>query len=519
MRMTAWLLRFIPAAALAASALAACALEPAPDDPSGPVAGEESTPPMGETTPVTSARYDVTVTTQPDGQGDLVYAVRGYRIPQRDAGTVVVTFPSGSELRHEYEVQGNLQLIRRGQDVFTAELARRSQDPFRDHVVAMALVVHRHYLWLKARADGEALYGIADEVAMARHMNVALHRDQSSAGYCGTDVRYLPIYGVTQETCEPERPPEPDVIATCYGAEKGQDFQCSAGLPQEAFWNGQRIDLRRCCLEHDRAFWCGGTGMGGAAPPGGVGSFPAWEAANDAVADCFVQAANEALRNAFGDAGPVDEEGAEGGFGFLEVVGRGIWDLANTGMFPEAGEGFFNLEPRDGESDEAFAMRQEQRARLIAERQSSCLCGGDRAVPLCGTRCNINDCSLPAPQVLERSAFVWTSTEDCPGGECLWVCEEKTLDGEPISRRLRTHWINHENGAGHFDSCTPEYDFTCECDEMHITQALHVCEVGFADLDHHVHDISLPGEVGLIPLPPDARFAPPPIRKPPYITP
>lgn len=526
MPMTVSLSHFTLAATLAACALAACVIEPDPVQVSrtpGPPAGLEPVQPAGAFAPLAATPYDVTMTSQPGGQGTLVYAVRGYKDPRRLAGTVVVTFGSGSEIRYFYEVVGSVQRIRKGEFVFTQELGQRGKDPFGDHVMGVAMAVHRYFRWFEAAADAERLYGAGDHVAVARHMNVALNRDSSAVGYCRAEVSIAPVYGVTQETCEPERPTAPDVIDDCYGVDYGQDFECSAGAPEEVFFWDQRIDTRSCCLEHDRAFWCGGTRMDGTVPLGDAGSFWAWEAANAELLGCQVRLMNEAFVRQLGSSPWWADIFVINSYRFFVAFWTLYWAMPGfPAMWFESGAGFFNQVRGLDESDASWNARVAERERIVAERQSSCLCGGDREVPLCGQGCRLNDCSLPVPQVLEAAAFV-RNEDACPTGECLWVCEEKTEDGEPISRRLRTYWLE-PSGEGRFIDCAPEYDFTCECDPLDIAQALPICEVHLADLDDVEHAVSLPGDGDpsngeLIPLPPDARFAPPPIRKPPYIAP
>jgi hypothetical protein len=332
------------------------------------------------------------------------------------------------------------------------------------------------------------------------------------------------VYGMTQEVCPPDEPPPvPELIDDCYGPGNGQDFECSGGPEEMWFWD-QRIDTRLCCLEHDRAFWCGGTGMDGTAPPGGVGSQQAWQAANRALVDCQVAALNEAYWDQIG-ASPwfVDIFVALSYGPYLELWTFG-WSLPGLPhLWPVSGAGFQNLQIMPGESFESFLARRAERSRIIAERQSSCLCGGDREVPLCGDTCRVNDCSLPAPQVLERAAFV--RGDWCPIGECLWVCEEITEDGEPIARRWRTYFklplLPWPFPTGFFVPCAPDYEPTCECDSLSSGQSQIACDVELVDARGLAHTVTLPGDGedanDPVSLPTDALFEVPPIHKPPYI--
>jgi hypothetical protein len=526
MPMTARLLRFVSAAALATCALAsACALDTDPTVSSeaspalpGPAAGVQ---PAGAIAPMADTPYEITMFTQPGGQGELVYSVRGYKDPRRDAGTVVVTFASGAVLQHHYEVVGASQRLRNAKRMLSRPLPERGQNPFADHVAAVAMAVHQHHRWFEARADAQLLYG-ADDAAVMRHMNVAVSREHSAVGYCGTELRIAPVYGLTYELCPPERPPGPDLIDDCYGRGNGQDFECSGG-PEEAWFLDQRIDTRLCCLEHDRAFWCGGTGMDGTPPPGGRGSQQAWRAANRDLVDCQVAALSEAYEDQLEASPPwVDFFVWVSYEVYLELWTFG-WSLPGLDiLWPHSGAGFFNLTMLPDESVEDFVARWQERAQVIAERQSSCLCGGDREVPLCGSTCRVNDCSLSAPQVLEESAFV--PGEWCQGPTCQWICVEITEDGEPVARQWSTFSTQPWLPWGPFVPCTPDYEPTCECEPLSSSQQQAACEVQLVDFDGFHHSVSLPGDGDdsngdLIELPPDARFVPPPINKPPYIRP
>ncbi|WP_428261333.1 hypothetical protein [Haliangium sp.] len=497
------------AVALAGLVLPACVNEADPGAPSPTLGAAVTT----EEVPT----HDITLRAQPGGEGSIVYSVQGFQEPEREAGIVRITFPSGNSLQHHFEAEGDIYRIGIDEYVYEDTVAPVSESPFADHVAATAMAVHRYYRWFEAWSDGVERYGTGDRDALASHMNVALHPDATDVGYCNQ----APVYGFTHTTCEPERPAVPDVIDDCYGRDTGRDFECSAGAPEVMFFFDQRIDTRSCCLEHDRAFWCGGTRMDGTVPAGDIGSFLAWEAANAALVDCQLAGLNRAFRDQLDESPWWADIGVAAAYPFVVAGWATYWSFPGfPGMWFAAGEGFLNQVRSPWESDDEWNARRAERDRIIDERQSSCLCGGDRAVPLCGQGCRINDCSLTPPAVLDEPAFEFDEDLCPPGGECLWVCEEKTEDGEPIMRRWRTYWRSTDTGEGFFRDCTPGYEPTCECERLSLMSQSRVCEVNLGN----VLLVPLPSsegseDDGLIEFPEELELGVPSVRPPPFIRP
>jgi hypothetical protein len=183
------------------------------------------------------------------------------------------------------------------------------------------------------------------------------------------------------------RPPWNEAWANdCYSG----DFECSdqgpIEVPEAIVIDGVFINWLGCCLEHDRAFFCGGTG----------GDFMA---ANRALADCVRSTIMAS------SAQPVLRWFTAELWWALFFNGTVYGNLA-TGV-----QGW----PWDG--TEQFANRRE-----------TCLCGGTVPVPLCDLRCDVNTCERPHPLRVARSSW-----ENLCVPTCEWSCvdREGTRSWEP----------------------------------------------------------------------------------------
>ncbi len=251
------------------------------------------------------------------------------------------------------------------------------------------------------------------------------------------------------------------------GGGDGQDFQCSSGAPQEWGLFDKKIDFRPCCLEHDRAFYCGGD-------------HPAFHQANTNLSSCVMGQVTNAYLEWLGD-------GNENVFGVpqfiymhmlwaackifsatgtaltlgCDAIGLGALAYAapNPILWPLAAE--FAVEvaagivvvngisiytgtrnyfdwgwPRTGGCDNecnqlTFGTENcdAESCRTAKARQRSCLCKqGGLPVPSCDpSGCFVNDCSLSSnpmvsPNRLQVSA--WKNTCSKSETMCEWYCEK-----------------------------------------------------------------------------------------------
>ena len=282
-----------------------------------------------------------------------------------------------------------------------------------DLAVAQAAIAIRYYDWLYATLDAVRELGPKDKAGVGAHITTALDAlyPRDDVGRCTAPA--VPTFRMDSEDCPPDDfVPAGEVALSreCYGKKglyQDQDFKCSAGAPQGTFVftskGAKFVDFRACCLEHDRAFFCGGVSSSGQPTGTGPGSWAAWQAANASLMSCIGQA----IINGYVANGNAPNH-----------LVAGLWRL----YFSFTGNVFIW-----GDSTlvgDAWANGWNNPA-ILAGRLDTCICGGDEPVPLCGNHCMVNDCSEPLPAMLDEAAF-----EDQCDDTCMWTCVEEYEDGE-----------------------------------------------------------------------------------------
>ncbi len=322
----------------------------------------------------------------------------------------------------------------------------------KDLAVAQAAIAIRYYDWLYATVDAVQLLGPKDKKGIDARVRGALDAlyPPADVGRCTADA---PTFLMNSQDCPPVDfvpAAQAPLSEECYGKKglyQDQDFKCSAGAVQGTWIQtsdgSKHVDFRDCCLEHDRAFFCGGVTPTGDATGSGPGSWGAWEKANANLANCIGQAV-------------IDGYASAGNVPLWLVVG--FWKL----YFSTAGNVFFWGDSTlvgdawdNGFNDPA----------ILARRLDTCLCGGDQPVPLCGNHCKVNDCSMPLPAMLDLPAF----ENRCDDQTCIWTCVEEYQDGK-LAKRYQRKRVFDANGnvvdTGQpfdFSNCTPDYEMPCDC--------------------------------------------------------
>lgn len=325
-----------------------------------------------------------------------------------------------------------------------------------DLAAAQMAFVLRYYDWFYPHADGLALYGPKDKKGVAAHVSGVLHGlyPVANAGTCELEPK-APQYSMQSTDCPPDDfvPLSSFALSQeCYGKKgiyQDQDFKCSSIAPQGVqldTGNGiVPVSFRECCLEHDRAFFCGGVSQSGVPGPGGPGAYDAWQHANDNLVACISQAlldgyaATDSTPDSF-ILGSWESFFSNTGFPLLWFNSVLVGDAWQNGNFPNP-------------------------AAILQGRLDTCLCGGDKPVPLCGTHCVVNDCSLPLAEQLDEPAFV-----NYCDNTCIWTCVEEFEDGELIKRYKRKRLFDSNGNVVDtgedfdFSSCTPSYAMSCGCE-------------------------------------------------------
>lgn len=339
-----------------------------------------------------------------------------------------------------------------GKAIVAAVNATPTFDPKDLAAVQMAIAL-RYYDWLYATLDAVKTLGPKSKSVKPAITDAldALY-PRGNAGQC-TAAPSQPTYRMDSEDCPPDDfvPfSQASLSRECYGKRglyQDNDFKCSAGAPQgtailtASGW--RTVDFRECCLEHDRAFFCGGVTTSGQATGSGPGSWEAWQQANGNLVSCIGQSILE---------GYVASSTAPN---HLLI---GAWQL----YFSFTGNVFIW-----GDSTlvgDAWANGWNDPA-ILDRRLDTCLCGGDQPVPLCENHCMVNRCSAAPPALLDKPAF-----ENLCENTCMWTCVEEYEDGE-LTKRYRRKRVFDPAGnvvdTGNdydFSSCTPQYEMSCDCD-------------------------------------------------------
>ncbi len=346
-----------------------------------------------------------------------------------------------------------------GKATVAAVNATPTFDP-QDLAVAQMAIALRYYDWLYATVDAVQQLGPKDKNGVGAHMTTALDvlYPRGNVGQCTAPS--VPTYRMTSDDCPPSDfvpLSEVPLSRECYGKKglyQDQDFKCSAGAPQGTVIltvNGlTAVDFRECCLEHDRAFFCGGVTTSGQSTGNGPGSWKAWQQANANLVSCIGQSLLEGYTS-----------NATTPYGLL----IGAWEIyfsftGNIFIWKDStlvGDAWAN-----GWNDPA----------ILDRRLDTCLCGGDQPVPLCENHCRVNQCTEPAPALLDKTAF-----EDRCDNTCIWTCVEEYENGE-LTKRYKRKRVFDANGnvvdtpnPMDFSGCTPTYEMTCECDPFERAQA------------------------------------------------
>ncbi len=320
-----------------------------------------------------------------------------------------------------------------------------------DLAVAQMAIALRYYDWLHATLDAVQALGPKDKKGIAAHMTGALDAlyPRGNTGQC---TAAAPTFRMNSGDCPPsDFVPFSSVPLSreCYGKKglyQDQDFKCSAGAPQGTYiWTDSgltAVDFRACCLEHDRAFFCGGVTTSGAPTGTGPGSWLAWQTANANLVECIGEAVVAGYTT--NDTAPQ----------WLIV---GLWELyfSNTGnVFIWGDSTLVGDAWKNGWNDPA----------ILDRRLDTCLCGGDQPVPLCGNQCYVNQCAEAPPALLDEGAF-----ENLCADTCIWTCVEEFEDGE-LTKRYKRKRVFDMNGdvvdtsdPYDFSGCTPTYEMECDC--------------------------------------------------------
>jgi hypothetical protein len=323
----------------------------------------------------------------------------------------------------------------------------------KDLAVAQLALSLRYYEWFYAHADGLSLYDPRDKKAIAAHVASTLLEiyPAANAGTCQAATQ-APSYSMSSTDCPPDDfVPLSSVPLSqeCYGRKglyQNQDFICSSVAPQGVqldTGNGiVPVSFRECCLEHDRAFFCGGVSATGVPTGAGPGTYTAWQTANAALVNCVSQALLEgyASTDSVPDSfilGSWESFFSNTGFPLIWFDSTLVGDAWQNGWNPPS---------------------------ILAGRLETCLCGGDKPVPLCENRCFVNDCSLPLAERIDKPAF-----ENYCAGTCIWTCVEEWEDGNLLKRYKRKRVFDASGNVVDtgedfdFSSCTPDYEMQCDC--------------------------------------------------------